>query len=124
MNSSDGPAQLYVTVHQPLSFAGPRLRSYPIEASPTESVADFKARMESVVGVAKDNMTVIYQSQKRGDTQRLVEEEAFAANAPDNRCHIHIRVEDPALEARVQAIIAGGLQSLLIPLDEIQIVDK
>eukprot|EP00048_Salpingoeca_helianthica_P020094 m.246556 g.246556 ORF g.246556 m.246556 type:complete len:149 (+) comp43917_c0_seq1:36-482(+) len=124
MSVPESPVQVFVSVHQPLSYAGSRLRSYPIEASPLETVANFKVRMESVIGATKELMTVIYKNQRRQDHDTLSDTAVFEANAPDNRCHIHVRIEDPIVEARVQAIMAAGLQSLIIPLDKVKIVDK
>ena len=117
--------QLFAAVHRPLSFKGSRMQSFPIEAEPTELVSAFKARMAPMLHVDPSLLTVIYDYAIRKDNETLVGtgETAFKPGTED-RCFIHIRVEDPEMEEQVQAIIARGFDSICIPLDKVIVESK
>lgn len=113
--------KIYATIHRPLSYRGPRIRSHLISAEPTEIVADFKARMKDVVDVDPELMTVIFKGKVVNNNDHLCDGE-FTPCVED-RCFIHIRVEDLEMQERVRAIMAKGFESMIIPLDDVIVGD-
>ena len=111
--------QLFATVHRPLSYQGSRMQSFPIQAEPNELVSSFKMRMQPLLQVAPECMTVIYNFSIRKNEESLAGgDDAFKPSTDDN-CFIHIRVEDPEMEMQVQQLIAKGFDSICIPLDQV-----
>ena len=116
--------KLYATVHHPLSHQGSRFLSYPLRPGTinhTDNVASFKKQMEPIIGVSASLMTVIYKSSIKSDEDILSQDE-FTPCAED-RCFIHIRVEDLEMQARVREIVARGFESMVIPLDQVTVGD-
>lgn len=84
-------------------------------------VSDFKARMKDVVGIDPELMTVIFKGKVVNNEEHLCSGE-FTPCVED-RCFIHIRVEDPEMQARARAIIQKGFESMIIPLDDVIVGD-
>ena len=95
------------------------MQSFPIQAEPNELVSSFKMRMQPLLQVAPECMTVIYNFSIRKNEESLAGgDDAFKPSTDDN-CFIHIRVEDPEMEMQVQQLIAKGFDSICIPLDQV-----
>jgi hypothetical protein len=93
------------------------MKTEVISADPSENVLDFKSRIQAIVNVPVELMTLIYKRKVREDTQ-CISEEPFTPCVED-RCFIHIRVEDPEVQERVKQLLARGLDSFIIPLDKV-----
>ena len=117
----DGPQEVRVCTHWPISLGGPRITTLLMEVSPKEKVGTFLDRYRTETE-NKNHVTLCVQGQARGIEDEVAPGGVFEVDSLTNTIFIHIRVEDERLEAEMEKLRNGP--SMLIPLDEVRIKDK
>eukprot|EP00041_Stephanoeca_diplocostata_P005877 m.70025 g.70025 ORF g.70025 m.70025 type:complete len:118 (-) comp16049_c0_seq2:64-417(-) len=89
------------------------------EVRPSDKVVDFKARLATEYSLNAESLTVINGTNVRDDSMTLADDD-FEPNAPNDRCIIHVKVEDLTAKKTIRERVAEG-HTLRIPLDEVTI---
>ena len=108
-----------VVAHRPLTLPGPKMTQIELDVEHTDRVNEFKDRVAKETGLDAANLTVIYNSKVRGSTDQISENE-LKGSSPSGRCFIHIRIEDPVLNAQVEERLKNG-PSMFIPLKDVKV---
>lgn len=112
--------KVFVATHYPLNHkSGRRFAQHEMEVEHTELVGAFKERFASVSGVPVEEATVCMGGRVLADSEPI-SAEPLAPNAPNDRCFIHVRVEDLEVNAKVAEFFASG-QTCVIPLDQVKV---
>ena len=74
-----------------------RLRCEILRLDPDETVGAFKVRYAPSLGVSPEAITLVLSNAVRADEAPL-SDDGFAANAPNDRCYIHLQIRDLELE--------------------------
>eukprot|EP00054_Salpingoeca_dolichothecata_P035927 m.839 g.839 ORF g.839 m.839 type:complete len:150 (+) comp605_c0_seq1:42-491(+) len=97
-----------VAAHFPLNHPGPRCTITTMDVDHTLVVSDFiKAYVEKVPDVDPKTIRVCLNGSVRTDDQTLADE-PLKSNAPNDKCFIHLQIQDLEMNAAVEKFFAEG----------------